>query len=60
MLITVPKLSENRKQGTNTLCDISLKIIDLPGFVVVRKATYMAQYVFWGDFSPPNDRNDPE
>ena len=49
-----------RKQGTNSLFEISLKMIDLPGVFVVRKATYTAQYSIWGDFSRPNDSNDQE
>jgi hypothetical protein len=35
-------------------------MIDLPGVFVVRTATYMAQYVIWGDFPPPNGKNDAE
>ena len=35
-------------------------MIDLPSVFVVRMATYMAQYVIWGDFPPPNDKNDAE
>jgi hypothetical protein len=35
-------------------------MIELPGVFVVRMATYMTQYVIWGDFPPPNDKNDTE
>jgi hypothetical protein len=35
-------------------------MIDLPSVFVVRMATYIAQYVIWVDFSPPNDKNDAE